>query len=430
MLYLKHLTEASKNLYNTTNFYIRQIYTALKTDYPLHPLQQEVMDQLHTYLPIINETQRKAYQNRLKKQQEKAIEERKDVQLRLFEMPTQEKPFVSYTFLDALFKAMNQPDYRALPAHTAQGMMKNVFQNWNSFFKSHADYRENPQKYTAPPRIPNYKKGTEKDAVLSNQEATIHSRRFLKLPKTKTRLNIGKLGLTDASLQQVRILPRYRQYVIELVFKEDGAEETKPNNGRYLSIDLGIDNVLAITSNTGMRPVLIKGTKLKSTNQLYNKMVARYRGILRHGQEPKEGQQTSKRLEKLHVKRFLRIKDFFHKASFHAVKIAVEEEANMIVIGQNKGWKQKSKMGKRTNQSFCSIPHRLLIKMIHTKLKKQGSRSSSPRKRIPPNQVFWMTIPSTAISQEKNQCFPGSGLSVASTEQAAERRSMPTSTAA
>lgn len=87
----------------------------------MHLLQQEVMDQLREYLPVMNENQRNAYHKRLKKQQEKATEERKEVKLILFEMPTKEKPFVSYIFLDALFKAMKQPDYKALPAHTAQG---------------------------------------------------------------------------------------------------------------------------------------------------------------------------------------------------------------------------------------------------------------------------------------------------------------------
>src|SRR5690606_11401224 len=148
------------SLFNTTNFYIRQIYPALQSEKckPLHPLQQEVMDQLRTYLPIMEINQQHAYEKRLARELKRPMKERKKVQLNSFEMPTKEKSFVSYEFVDALFKAMNHPDYRALPAHTAQGTMKNVFQNWNSFFQSLADYRKHPQKYQARPRIPKDRK--------------------------------------------------------------------------------------------------------------------------------------------------------------------------------------------------------------------------------------------------------------------------------
>ncbi len=44
--------------------------------------------------------------------------------------------------------------------------------------------------------------------------------------------------------------------------------------------------------------------------------------------------------------------------------IALQEQVDMIVIRQNKQWKQESNIGKRNNQQFCFIPHRLLIQRI------------------------------------------------------------------
>ena len=55
------------------------------------------------------------------------------------------------------------------------------------------------------------------------------------------------------------------------------------DNGRYMSIDMGIDNLATIVTNTGLRPLLVKGKNVKSINQYYNKMKAYYFGILRHG---------------------------------------------------------------------------------------------------------------------------------------------------
>lgn len=44
----------------------------------------------------------------------------------------------------------------------------------------------------------------------------------------------------------------------------------------------------------------------------------------------------------------------------------------MIVIGNNQGWKQKVDMGKKTNQTFVSIPYRKLIEMIRYKARLAG----------------------------------------------------------
>ena len=81
---------------------------------------------------------------------------------------------------------------------------------------------------------------------------------------------------------------------------------------------------------------------------------------------------TSERLEKINNKRFHQIKDLFHKASFQIEKIALEEDIDTIIIGQNKDWKQHSNLGKRNNQSFTTIPHSLLIQMITYKAEKHG----------------------------------------------------------
>jgi putative transposase len=118
--------------------------------------------------------------------------------------------------------------------------------------------------------------------------------------------------------------------------------------------------------------VLVKGNVIKSINQYYNKKKAYLMGILRHGKETKEGPHTSKRLERLHEKRFLKIKDIFHKMSYHIIQLAIQHEISMIVIGKNASWKQSSDMGKQQNQSFCHVPHNQPIEMITYKAKRKG----------------------------------------------------------
>ncbi|QQZ61025.1 transposase [Paenibacillus sonchi] len=369
--YLNEACQNARNLYNTTNFYIRQVFTSFGRNEPLQPLQQQVMNTLETRLEAMNE--RRSFQNRS----------------RLFELPSQENPFVSYPFLDALFKVMDQPDYRALPTQSSQSIMKVVFQNWNGFFASMKDYRKHPEKYTGKPNIPGYARSPVKEVVFSNQDCVIKERKFLKLPKTRLQLNIGKLGRAHGQLKQVRVVPSHGHYVVELIFacpmeEKEAAQENvldvKPsdllvdvNRSDYLmAIDLGVDNLATIVTTTGSKPMIVKGKIVKAINQYYNKMKAHYTGILRQGKEPREGLHTSKRMERLHRKRYLRIKDLFHKASHRLVRLAVEKRIGTIVIGHNDRWKQSSAIGRRNNQSFCHIPHQMLIRMIQYKAAEQG----------------------------------------------------------
>ncbi|MCD9025544.1 RNA-guided endonuclease InsQ/TnpB family protein [Cohnella silvisoli] len=369
--YFEQMCQDAKHLYNTTNYYIRQVFTAFRQDKPLQPLQQEVLDTLHQYIEVMNERQFKAYQSKMAREQLKLADKRQEIHCNPFVLPSEESPYVDYYFLDSLFKVMEQPDYRALPTQSSQWVMKSVLQNWKSFFASIKDYRQHPEKYQGKPSIPSYSRAKEKEIQFTNQDCILKEGKFLKFPKTKQRLNIGKLGNTEGKLKQVRVVPRYGQYVVELIF-ECPVETKMVDKERYMGIDLGIDNLATIVTTTGSKPVLVKGKHVKAINQYYNKRKAHFMGILRHGKQPREGQHTSKRLERLHQMRHRKIKDLFHKASRHIVQLAVDQNIGTIIIGQNRGWKQASDIGKRNNQSFCHIPHHMLTSMIRYKAAEQG----------------------------------------------------------
>jgi putative transposase len=370
--YFQNMCQSAKNMHNSTNYFIRQIYTGLTQEKELQPLQKEVLDSIDKYLPQMNDNQLMAYQKKLAKERSKSIEKRKLIKCHLFDKPSKETPYVDYNFLDSLFKITAQNDYRSLPIQSSQGIMKTVFQNWKSFYASLREYKKNPSKFKSRPKIPDYSRSKEKEVSFSNQDCEIKEQKFLKFPKTKNRLNIGKLGFTENKLKQVRVIPKHGHYVVELIFEVPLEQKIKESQNRFMSIDLGIDNFATIVTNTGRRPVLVKGKNIKSINQRYNQLKAHYTGILRHGKNPKEGPFISKQLERMNHKRFNKMKDLFHKASYHIVKIAVEEDVDTIIIGHNKGWKQNSDMGKKNNQSFITIPHSLLIQMIKYKAQAYG----------------------------------------------------------
>lgn len=364
--------QKAKNLYNTTNFYIRQVFSAYTKRETLHPLQKEVIDIMEASIDSMNEVQRVAYEKRQTKEDLKPVEKRKPIKLNLYSLPSEETPFVSFGFLDSLFKCIKQPDYRALPAQSSQSIMKSVFQNWDSFRKSLKDYRHHPEKYKGRPNIPGYSRSHEKEVLFTNQDCVIKDGKYLKFPLTKMRLNIGKIGTYGGKLKQVRVIPSYGHYVVELVMDIREESPLTESGHRVMAIDFGMNNLATIVTNTGHPPLLVKGGAVKSINQFYNQMKAHFLGILRQGKDPKEGPFTSKRLERLHKNRHLKIKDYFHKASRLVLRLAETENIGMIVMGLNPEWKQSIEIGKRNNQSFCHIPHRQLIDMITYKAEEVG----------------------------------------------------------
>lgn len=371
--YFNVLCLNSNNLYNTTNFYIRQVYTALKQEKELQLLQKEIIDIIHNNIDKMNDNQLVSYRKKLEKEKLKPKEEQKVVKANLFEMPTKEKSFVDYNFLDCLFKAIKQKDYYSLPGQVNQQVVKNVNQNWKSFFKSLKEYKKHPEKYKARPNIPGYlPKGNRKETILSNQICKMKDGKHLSFPKTKMKLNIGKIASIKGKYQQVRIVPKHDRLVVEVVFLIGEKKEITLKKERCIGIDLGLDNIATVVTNTELAPILFKGGKIKAINQWYNKMRSCYYGILRNGKKQNEGFYNSKKLARLDSKRFKQIKDFFHKVSFNIVRIAKENEIDTIVIGKNNDWKQEIDLGKKNNQNFVQIPHSLLIELITYKASTEG----------------------------------------------------------
>ena len=371
--YFEELCLNSNHLYNTTNFYIRQVYTALKNDKKLQPLQKEVMETIYQNIDEMNEKKTIAYYKKRKKENIKPEEEQKEMNLMLFELPSKEKSFLGYHFLDCLFKTIKQKDYYSLPGQMNQQVIKNVVQNWKSFFESVKKYKKNPEKYKSRPNIPSYlPKGNKKEVVLSNQICKMTEGKYLKFPKTKWKINIGKLAKSDGQYKQVRIVPKHHRFTVEVIYLVGEKVEIKAKKERCMSIDLGVENIATLVFNVACAPVLFKGGIIKSLNQWYNKMRSHYYAALRNGKNPKEGPFSSKKLIKLDHKRNNQIKDFFHKISFNIVKIAQENNIDTIIIGKNDDWKQKVDLGTKNNQNFVQIPHSKFISMITYKANIEG----------------------------------------------------------
>jgi putative transposase len=280
--YCDSLCFKAKNLYNITNYYIRQVYTALKKE-TKNENQLQVLSDIELHLCKMNEIRQKSYE--IAKMKPKKVDKSGksiDAKLKPFEMPHHEKSFIGYGFVEALFKVMKQVDYTSMPSQSNQQTMKKVYDDWKSFFEASKKYKINPTSFSGKPKIPKYKqKNGRTTCYFTNQIATIKGGNVLKLPGTHLQLNLGKVAQSEGKLQQVRIVPSYGRYVVEVIFKGTQDKEIQRTEKQFnelvfepkrvMGIDLGVNNLATIVDNTGLKPLLIKGTRLKSINQYYNK---------------------------------------------------------------------------------------------------------------------------------------------------------------
>ena len=275
--------------------------------------------------------------------------------------------WIRYNDLDKLLKQEgNSFDYKNMPlATTSQQCLKILDKNWKSFFQSIKDYNKNPDKYLGRPKLPKYKpKNGRNILILTNQNCKI-SKNIIKFPKAfkgfylKTKIN--------NNLQQVRIVPKDKYIVIEIIYRTEDRQLLQDNN-RYIGIDLGLDNFVTITNNCGLIPLVINGKGLKSINQYYNKQISHYKSIAKRINKL----DYSNRMRKLTLKRNNKVEDYIHKASRFVINYCRNNEINTIIIGNNKNWKQNSKMSKRVNQNFISIPYYSFIQKVQYKAEEFG----------------------------------------------------------
>ena len=275
--------------------------------------------------------------------------------------------WIRYNDLDKLLKQEgNSFDYKNMPlATTSQQCLKLLDKNWKSFFQSIKDYNKNPDKYLGRPKLPKYKsKNSRNILILTNQNCKI-SKNIIKFPKAfkgfylKTKIN--------NNLQQVRIVPKDKYIVIEIIYRTEDIQLLQDNN-RYIGIDLGLDNFVTITNNCGLIPLVINGKGLKSINQYYNKKISYYKSIAKRMNKL----DYTNRMRKLTLKRNNKIEDCIHKASRFVINYCRNNEINTIIIGNNKNWKQNSKMSKRVNQNFISIPYYSFIQKVQYKAEEFG----------------------------------------------------------
>jgi putative transposase len=272
--------------------------------------------------------------------------------------------YINYNEMNRLMKSHQA--YKALPAKVSQQILMILDKNWKSFFEAVKAYKTEPSKFTGRPKLPKYKDKVKGRNILVYTIQAISSTQLQKgiIKLSGTEILI-KTKVNPDHICQVRLVPKCDSYVIEVIYNEQ--ESTASDDNFVASIDLGLDNLVALTSNQpGFTPLLINGRPLKSINQFYNKRSSQLQSQL------KVGRKTSPRIQRLTRCRNQKIDNYLHQASRLIVDVVSAQQIGTLVVGKNEQWKTEINLGKQTNQNFVNIPHSRLIEMLEYKARLVG----------------------------------------------------------
>jgi len=265
----------------------------------------------------------------------------------------QTKKYLSYATVAGEFARSNS-DFKSLPRKVSQQTLKLADQSFKSFF----GLLKTTKKSEA--RLPSYLEKSGKYVTIFTKQALSFTKPgFVKLS------GYGVFIKTDKQdIQQIRVVPKTNYFDVEVIYCVD-EPETKTDNCRYLSVDIGLNN-LATTASNVIKPMLINGKPLKAINQYYNKRKAELQSRL--GDKTK----TSNRISAITRKRNDKIRDYLHKASTWLINQLDSNSINTLIIGENKGWKQEINLGKKNNQNFVSVPFNKFKQLLTYKAKSRG----------------------------------------------------------
>lgn len=276
----------------------------------------------------------------------------------------QQSCVVSYEGLARELKTTQE--YRALPAKVAQWVLKQVALAWKSYFTACAAYKADPPRFPGHPKLPKYLGKHGRNLLTYTDQA------ISRAPKNRGYIVPSGLDIRvethQAAVDQVRIVPHASHYTVEVIY-ERSVTPAHVDPSRVASIDIGLNNLAAVTSNQpGLVPFLVQGRPLKAINQWYNKRRAHLQAKLPRGNF------VSRQLDILTDKRQRQITSYLHVASRRVVDWLVRQRIGTLVIGKNDGWKQQIRLGTRTNQNFVFIPHARFIEMLRYKAELVGTQ--------------------------------------------------------
>ena len=276
------------------------------------------------------------------------------------------KPVLSWIQLVSEFRRQDQGDMKALPSKVSTNIIKMLGSNISSYYQLLKAYNDKSnKKITSEPKIPGYLHKTDGRYVVEFTNQTFAKKRgenneLILCPKD---LMISIPTKVD-NPKCVKIIPKNGYFFIDVIYEVE--ERFFRKTHKYAGVDLGVNNLAAVTFSDGTNPLLVKGLKVKYINQGYNRLIAKSRSQL-----PKN-QKTSKHIHRLFKNREMKLQSEFHKITGFLAEFFDEMALEKVFVGKNVGLKSGISIGKKGNQNFVQIPYNKFISQLKYKCQLRG----------------------------------------------------------
>lgn len=171
--------------------------------------------------------------------------------------------------------------YKSIGSNVGQSTIKMVCEVWKSFLIANKDYKNNPSKYLGRPHLPRYKDKENGRYVLALDSNKVKLRDgYIHFCWKPFKDYIIPTKLKNVRIIQLRFIPNKSHYTAEIVY-EINVIDQKERSDKICGIDIGVDNLATVVNNTGLKSFVINGKVIKSYNQYYNKKLAKYESILK-----------------------------------------------------------------------------------------------------------------------------------------------------
>ena len=270
--------------------------------------------------------------------------------------------------------------YKNLPSQTAQEILNKLQQSWKSFF---ALSKKHPEKNPKPPRF------KQKDISFTFlKDAIIHTENDLRLSipkqlksylKETYNLNDNYLYLKIKCFSDIQNIKQIQcekvddsHYMILCIYEIEDMTP-KDNNGRYLSIDLGVGNLMTCYDSIG-KGFIVSGNRYLSVSHYFDKKIAHLQEISDSMQSTKgiKYSKKTKQILRLYTKKRQSVYDIVHKATKYITDYCIDNHINTVVIGDITNIRKNNTLGHKNNQTFHSLPFKKIYDKLGYKLALNG----------------------------------------------------------
>jgi len=259
--------------------------------------------------------------------------------------------------------------YQLLPSQTAQAVVKNLQDNYKSWFKLRkTDLTAKPpgfRKKSALSPITFYQQFT----LVGDQLTLVMSRKF------RTETGVDKLVFRLDLWRKVDGTPKMCNVIYDggwmahVVYEVPEPKLSREPN--VMAVDLGIVN-LAATVDLNGHSKLYSGKQALSVQHYFNKEIARVQSLT-----AKQGKKGSRAISRMHQKKCRQVNQILHSVSKALVEAAKRNHVGTIVVGDLKNIRKDNGKGKdwgRNNQKLHAWGFRKLLTQIRYKAALSGIR--------------------------------------------------------